>query len=158
MILGDIMKIYVDADACPVIDIIENLSEKHQINCVLVSDHHHVIKSDICDVITVGFGFDAADLKIINMIDHHDILVTNDTGLASLALAKDVYIMNFYGDMYTKYNIDTLLTQRYLNQKIRNSNKRHKGPKKRTHLDDDMFSENFEILINDIDMEEKNEK
>lgn len=141
------MKIYVDADASPVVRIVEEIAEEFMIPCILVSDHNHVLYSDYSEVITVGTGFDAADLKIINMIAKGDILVTQDYGLASLALSKNVSIMNNFGDMYTKHNIDTLLAQRHLNQKIRQSNGRHKGPKKRNLEDDQRFYRKFRTLI-----------
>ena len=147
MIKGDNMKIYVDADASPVVRLIEDVAEDFNVSCILVSDHNHVLHSDYSEIITVGSGFDAADLKIINMIEKGDVLVTQDYGLASLALAKDVSIMNHFGSMYTIYNIDTLLAQRHLNQKIRNSNGRHKGPKKRMKEDDEEFYRNFRALI-----------
>ncbi len=141
------MKIYVDADACPVLDIVEDAAKDYELECVFVSDHNHVLYSEYCEIIQVGSGIDAADLKIMNTIDHHDILVTADYGLASLALSKDVLIMNHFGDQYTPYNINTLLAQRHLNQKLRNSNKRVKGPKKRVDDDNERFDDAFRKLI-----------
>lgn len=141
------MKIYVDADASPIVKEVEEVAQEFQLECVLVSDHNHVLYSDYSEVITVGSGFDAADLKIINMIEKQDVLITQDYGLASLALAKEALVMNNFGDQYTIYNIDTLLAQRHLNQKIRQSNGRHKGPKKRLKEDDDQFYRKFRTLI-----------
>lgn len=144
------MKIYVDADACPVIHIVEEIAEQFNVKCILVSDHNHVLHSHYSEIITVGSGFDAADLKIMNMIEPKDVLVTGDYGLASLALSKDVSIMNHFGDMYTTFNIDTLLAQRHLNQKIRQSSGRVKGPKKRVHEDDQRFHRKFKALIQSV--------
>ena len=144
------MKIYVDADACPVINIVEEIAEDFGIKCVLVSDHNHALHSQYSKIITVGSGFDAADLKIMNMIERHDVLVTGDYGLASLALTKDASIMNHFGEMYTTLNIDTLLAQRHLNQKIRQSNGRVKGPKKRVDDDNERFYRNFKALIQSV--------
>ena len=55
------MKIYVDADACPVVRIVERLAKKHEVPCVLLSDTNHVINSDYSEVIVVGAGADAVD-------------------------------------------------------------------------------------------------
>lgn len=146
------MKIYIDADACPVTKIVENIAYSKNIQCTIVSDHNHVLKSDYCEVITVDAGFDSADLKIINSINSGDILITQDYGLATLALAKSVYILNHFGKEYTHANIDMLLDQRYLAQKIRNSKSKHrlKGPSKRLASDDDQFELSLINLIERI--------
>ena len=60
------MKIYVDADACPVVRIVERLAKKHGVPCVLLSDTNHVIDSDYSEVIVVGAGTEAVDYKLIN--------------------------------------------------------------------------------------------
>lgn len=146
-----IMKIFVDADACPVINIIEELASENDIECILVCDHNHLLNSDYSEIIFVDQADDSADLKIMNMISNNDILITQDYGLASLALSKDVKIMNHFGSMYTLFNIDTLLATRHINQKIRSSKKgRVKGPKKRVIEDDNNFRLNFNKLISSM--------
>lgn len=76
------MKIYVDADACPVIEIIEMLAEKYKIPCILLCDTNHVIDSDYCEVIIVGAGADAVDFKLYSLLKKGDICVTQDYGSA----------------------------------------------------------------------------
>ena len=55
------MKIYVDADACPVVAIVEQIAEEHRIPVTLLCDTNHVLMSDYSEVITVGAGADAVD-------------------------------------------------------------------------------------------------
>ena len=54
-----IMQIFVDADACPVVGIVESLAEKYSIPTTLLCDTNHVLYSDYSDVIIVGAGADA---------------------------------------------------------------------------------------------------
>ena len=63
---GLIMKIYVDADACPVVRIVENLAKKYEVPCTLLCDTNHVLNSDYSEVIVVGAGADAVDFKLIS--------------------------------------------------------------------------------------------
>lgn len=142
------MKIYVDADACPTVKIIEKIANEYNIHCILVCDHNHLLKSESSEVILVDQNNDSADLKIMNLIVENDILITQDYGLAAIALSKSKNIINHFGKIYTDLNINILLSQRHLNQKIRASKKgRVKGPKKRTKEDDDNFEVAFENLV-----------
>ena len=61
------MQIFVDADACPVVDIIEKISKKHHISVTLLCDTNHVLHSDYSEVIVVGAGADAVDYKLISI-------------------------------------------------------------------------------------------
>lgn len=61
------MRIFVDADACPVVDIVESIAEKYNIPVTLLCDTNHVLYSDYSDVIVVGAGADAVDYKLISI-------------------------------------------------------------------------------------------
>ena len=143
------MHIYVDADACPVIAIIENKAQKYNVAVTLLCDTNHVLTSAYSEVVVVGAGADAVDYKLINICQKGDVVVSQDYGVAAMALGKGVYAIHQSGKWYTNDNIDRMLMERYLNKKARrNSNKAHlKGPKKRTKKDDERFSESFEKLI-----------
>lgn len=67
------MKIFVDADACPVVHIVEKLAKKYEIPCKLLCDTNHVLRSDYSDVIVVGAGADAVDFKLISLLHCGDI-------------------------------------------------------------------------------------
>ena len=82
------MKIFVDADACPVVDIVEKIAGSHHIPVTLLCDTNHVLRSDYSDVIVVGAGADAVDYKLISLCKRDDIVVTQDYGVAAMALGK----------------------------------------------------------------------
>ena len=146
------MTIYIDADACPVIRIAETIAKKHSIPVTLLCDTSHLLRSDYSTVITVGEGADAVDLALINLCRRGDIVVTQDYGVAALALGKGARAIHQSGKRYTDENIDALLMERHLARKARNTKKHHlKGPSKRTDEDDRRFAESFERLIEETE-------
>lgn len=141
------MKIYVDADACPVQDAIMSITEKESIQVVLVRSYSHYAHTKLpshVKTIHVDKGADVADFRIIQLAKKGDIIVTQDYGLASLCLAKGCTVLHHKGFMYTKDNIDQLLHSRYLGAKARQSGEKTKGPKAFTEEDENKFS----ILLN----------
>ena len=70
------MQIFVDADACPVVDIIETIAEKYNIPTTLLCDTNHILYSDYSEVIVVGAGADAEDYKLISICHKGDIVVS----------------------------------------------------------------------------------
>ena len=122
-----IMHIYVDADACPVIRIVENIARKYNIETTLICDTNHVLTSDYSDVVTVSAGADAVDFKLVNLCTRDDIVVTQDYGVAAMALSMQRHI--------TKC------------AKRASSKKHIKGHNKRSHEDNIHFAESFEKLV-----------
>lgn len=145
-------KILVDADACPVVGIIETEAKKRNIPVVLLCDTSHVLNSSYCEVKIIGSGADAVDFALINNCKPGDIVISQDYGVAAMALGKKAYCMHQSGKLYTNDNIDQLLAERYTAQKIRRSSKKThlKGPKKRTKIDDENFKKAFIELIEKI--------
>ena len=143
------MKIFVDADACPVVGIVEELAKKYTIPVTLLCDTKHVISSDYSEVIVVGAGADAVDYKLISICHKGDMVVSQDYGVAAMALGKGAYAIHQSGKWYTNENIDQMLMERHLNKKARrSSHKNHiKGPKKRTEEDDVRFAQSFEKML-----------
>lgn len=143
------MQIFVDADACPVVDIVERIAEKYKIAVTLLCDTNHVLYSKYSEVIVVGAGADAVDYKLISICHKGDIVVSQDYGVAAMALGKGAYAIHQSGKWYTDGNIDQMLMERHLNKKARRGfSKNHiKGPKKRTQEDDERFAQSFEKLI-----------
>lgn len=154
------MHIYVDADACPVVGIVESLAEKYNIPVTLLCDTNHIIHSDYSEVITVGAGADAVDYKLINICHKGDIVVSQDYGVAAMALVKGAYAIHQSGTWYTDENIDRMLMERHLNKKARRaSHKNHiSGPRKRTDADDEYFAQSFEKMIRTAQAKEGNDK
>ena len=142
------MTIYIDADACPVTRIAEDIARKHGIPVILLCDTNHVLTSDYSTVKVIGAGADAVDFALINLCQRGDIVITQDYGVAALALGKGAWAIHQSGKWFTDDNIDELLMDRHLAKKARRSGKHHlKGPAKRTEEDDKRFAESFERLI-----------
>ena len=142
------MTIFIDADACPVTRIAERIAERYGIPVTLLCDTNHILTSNYSTVKTIGAGADAVDIALINLCLRGDIVVTQDYGVAALALGKGARAIHQSGRWYTDDNIDTLLMERHLAKKARRSGKHHlKGPAKRTEEDDRKFAESFERMI-----------
>ena len=150
------MRVFVDADACPVVTIVENIAKKYKAEVTLLCDTNHVLFSDYSEVVVVGAGADAVDYKLISICRKNDIVVSQDYGVAAMALGKGAYAIHQSGRWYTNENIDQMLMERHLNKKARrSSNKNHiKGPKKRTAEDDERFAQSFEKLISLVQSKE----
>ncbi len=146
------MMIYVDADACPVKQIIEEVAKEYEIPVTMVIDVNHILQSDYSEVITVSQGADSVDLAIINRVEKGDIVVSQDYGVAALALGKGAYAIGNSGLWYTSDNIEKLLFERFVHGKVRRAGKSGRGHniKKRTAADDENFRTSFERLCRSI--------
>ena len=144
--------IYIDADACQVTHIAEEITRRHGIPVTILCDTNHVMYSDYSTVKLIGAGADAVDLALINLCKAGDIVITQDYGVAALALGKGALAVHQSGKCFTDDNIGGLLMDRHLAKKARRSGKHHlKGPAKRTEEDDRRFAESFERLIAELE-------
>ena len=144
--------IYIDADACPVTHIAEEIARRHGIPVTILCDTNHVMYSDYSTVKLIGAGADAVDLALINLCKAGDIVITQDYGVAALALGKGALAVHQSGKCFTDDNIGGLLMDRHLAKKARRSGKHHlKGPAKRAEEDDRRFAESFERLIAELE-------
>ena len=143
------MRVFVDADACPVVSIVERVAKEHNLPVTLLCDTNHVLSSDYSEVIVVGAGADAVDYKLISICHKGDIVVSQDYGVAAMALGKAAYAIHQSGKWYTNENIDQMLMERHLNKKARRASRKNhlKGPRKRTSEDNERFRESFEKMI-----------
>ena len=143
------MQIFVDADACPVVKIVERTAKEFKIPVTLLCDTNHILQSDYSEVKVIGAGADAVDFALINLCRKGDVVVTQDYGVAAMALGKGAYGIHQSGKWYTNENIDQLLMERHMAKKARRASGKHhmKGPKKRTEEDDMRFEESFRSLL-----------
>lgn len=143
--------IYIDADACPVTRIAEETARRHGIPVTLLCDTNHVLSSDYSTIKIIGAGADAVDLALINLCQRGDIVITQDYGVAALALGKGARVIHQSGKVFTDDNIGGLLMDRHLSKKARRSGKHHlKGSAKRTEEDDRRFAERFERMLAEL--------
>jgi uncharacterized protein YaiI (UPF0178 family) len=133
------MKLLIDADGCPVVDIAVRLTRQHNIECLILCDTAHEFHKDGARTITVSKGADSVDFALVNLVQKGDVVVTQDYGLAAMCLARGAVALNQNGMIYTSDNIDALLHQRHAAQKIRRGGGRLKGPSKRGTEQDRAF-------------------
>ena len=143
------MKIFIDADGCPVVEQAVAAAKRRSIGCTIVCDTAHVFSFDCAETVTVDRGADAADFKLVSLISRGDIAVTQDYGLAAMCLAKSAACIDQNGRRYTDANIDSLLDMRFVSKKARACGKHLKGPKKRTASADAAFESELEKLIDE---------
>lgn len=141
------MRILVDADACPVKEIIVEEVRKRNIEVIMIIDTSHELNDGYSKVITVDKARDSVDIKLINILSNEDIVVTQDYGVAAMALGKKACAINQNGLIYTDKNIDTLLFERFVGQKLRRAGKSTSTARKRTKEDDDNFRNKFVMLL-----------
>ena len=141
------MKILVDADACPVKEIIVRLAKQRQIPVTMLIDTSHQLNDGYSSVITVDKAADSVDYALMGLLAREDIVVTQDFGLAAMVLGKGARAINQNGMEYTNDNIDRLLMERHVGAKVRRGGGRTKGPAKRTKEDNEWFEVAFAALI-----------
>ena len=141
------MQLWIDADACPVVNIAIRVANRHEIPVTLVCDDAHFMQREGAQTITVSRGADSADLVLVNHLSRGDAVVTQDYGLAALCLARGALPMDQNGRMYDHDNIDSLLGMRHVAAKVRRGGGRLKGPPKRTKEQDRRFEEALEKLL-----------
>lgn len=123
------MKIILDADACPAIDMIYKLAKYENIKLVIVSDYHHEYDYKDVEHIAVPAGENASDFKILSILEEDDIVVTQDYALAAMVLAKNAKAINLSGKSYNDENIDSLLATRHIFKTARRRGERIRGKK-----------------------------
>ena len=144
------MKILVDADACPVKEIIVRTAKHQGIPVTMLMDTSHVLNDGYSTVVTVDKGKDSADLRLVNLIEPGDLVVTQDYGVAAMSLSRGACAMNQNGLIYGEDNMDRLLFERALGQKIRRAGGRAGKNRKRTLEDDRSFEREFEKMVRQL--------
>ena len=144
------MTIYIDADACPVVDITLCIAKEFDLPCIILCDTAHYIQRDGVQTVIVSKGADSVDFKLVNMIHKGDLAVTQDYGLAAMCLAKGAHALHQNGTYYTSNNIDGLLHSRYISKKIRAAGGRTKGPRRRTAAEDLAFTNALRELLESL--------
>ena len=141
------MKVFVDADACPVVDITVKLCKSSGIDCVLLCDTAHEMRREGAQTLVFDKGADSVDFALVNRVSPGDLVVTQDYGLASMCLAKRARVLHQDGWQYTEDNIGALLFLRSESKRYRASGGRIKGPSKRTRQQDQRFEMALQSLL-----------
>lgn len=133
------MRILIDADGCPVVDISIRTAKKFNIECIIICDTSHEFDRHGARTVTVSKGADSVDFALVNLLKKEDIVVTQDYGLAAMCLARGAVPIHQDGMIYDDSNIEGLLNQRHMAKKLRNAGGRLRGTPKRRQEQDDAF-------------------
>ena len=145
------MRILIDADACPVVREAVEMARQRSLPVTLLCDEHHLLTSDYAQVRHISSGTDAVDIALMNLCRRGDIVLTQDYGVAAMALGRGAYAIHHTGKRYTDDNIDLMLMERHLAKKARCASGKHhlRGPAKFTQEDRSRFCEAFSALLDE---------
>ena len=128
------MRVLIDGDAFPDIKSIINVCKKYHRKVIIYIDTSHIIENTYAEVITTMTGDNAADILLENEVSKNDLVLTQDYGVAIIALSKGAFAIDQCGKFYTDSNISYLMEARNTNRKLR-KHTNIKGPKKRNDKD-----------------------
>jgi uncharacterized protein len=144
------MKIYVDADACPVVikEILFRAAERRHIQTILVANQLiRVPPSRFISALTVATGFDEADNEIVRRCEPGDLVITADIPLAADVLAKGGQALNPRGELYSSDTIKQKLTMRDFMDTLRGSGVHTGGPPPLNQADRQAFANQLDTLL-----------
>ena len=142
------VKIYVDADACPVKKEVERISVRHNLKTFLVCDGGiRPPQNLLIQLVVVNQGADAADEWIVDHIARADICVTNDIPLAGFCLKKGAFAIKANGYQYTNDNIGMALATRKIMEEIRSKGEISRGSPSFSKMDRSKFLNRMEMII-----------
>jgi uncharacterized protein YaiI (UPF0178 family) len=145
------VKIWVDADACPVVikEILFKAAVRTGIELTLVANQTiSVPKSANITFVRVGSGFDVADNEIVKRLEKGDLVITGDIPLAAEVIEKGGHALNPRGDLYTENNIKARLTMRNFMDTLRSSGIDTGGPPTFNKTDRKSFADQLDKFLN----------
>ena len=144
------MKIYVDADGCPVVDIAIKVAKEYKLEIVVVKNYAHRVNDDYATIVTVDISRDSADYYIVNKVEKGDIVISQDYGFAAMVLAKEAICITQNGLVISQENIDGMLNSRHINQKLRREKQIYSKIKKRNPMANVQFEKSLRSLVNSL--------
>jgi uncharacterized protein YaiI (UPF0178 family) len=144
------MKIWVDADACPVVikEILFKAAERTKITTTLVANHHiRTPPSKVIHFMQVSSGFDVADDEIVKRVEKNDLVITSDIPLADEVITKSGIVLSPRGELFTKENIKSRLNIRDFMDTMRASGAQTGGPPPLSQSDRQTFANHLDTII-----------
>ena len=145
------MKIWVDADACPVVikDILFRAAERMKIQTTLIANHAmRIPPSQYISLYQVTKGFDVADDEIVKRLESGDLVISSDIPLAAEAIEKGATVLSPRGELYTAANIKARLTMRDFMDTLRSSGVDTGGPPAMNQNDRKTFADQLDKFLN----------
>lgn len=148
MMLTKRRTIVVDADACPVKAEIGEAALQYDTPVLMVASHDHRLSpQEGIEIVQVDRSSQSVDLYIANHIARGDIVITQDFGLACIAIGKGAVVLSPRGEQYTDDNIDYLMERRHELAKRRRTGGRTRGPKAMNQADRDRFQQKLTKVL-----------
>ena len=144
------MKIWVDADACPVVikEILFRAAERTGVQLTLVANQPvRIPPSRHIKFIQVTAGFDVADDEIVKRLDTGDLVITADIPLAAEAIEKGASALNPRGELYSIDNIRARLNMRDFMDTLRSSGIDTGGPPALGQADRQSFANQLDRIL-----------
>lgn len=143
------MRLFIDADACPVVDLAIKACRERNVKVYLLCDTAHELRRDGAETLTFDKGADSVDFALVNRVVPGDLVLTQDYGLAAMCLGRRCRVLNQNGLEYTNDNIDALLFTRHENKKLLRAGRHPKGQPKRTKAQDEAFAEAINRILSE---------
>lgn len=144
------MKIWVDADACPVPvkEILFRAAERQKVMVTLVANQRlNIPQSAFIRMLQVEHGFDVADNEIVKRIESGDLLISSDIPLASEVLEKGAFVITPRGERFTEENIKARLNIRDFMETLRSSGIQSGGQPVFNHTDRQAFANQLDRIL-----------
>lgn len=150
------IKIYIDADACPVKDEVYRVAERYQFFVLVVANQfQRVPPNPRIELVTVSGGFDAVDDWIVENSKANDIVITADILLADRCVRKSVRVLGPKGEEFTEDNIGSAVSNRELMQNLRHMGEMRGGPAPMNKKDRSRFLGTLDQIIQSIKRAQK---
>lgn len=144
------MKIWVDADACPVVikEILFRAADRTEVKMTLVANHPmHIPHKSGIDFLLVKSGFDVADNEIVKRLEVGDLVITNDIPLAADVIEKGGDALSPRGELYSAGTIRARLSVRNFMEDLRSTGVVTDGPKALSKNDRNSFANHLDKLL-----------
>lgn len=142
------MRILIDADGCPVVDLAVSIAREFDLECLILCDTCHTFEKAGAKTLTFSKGADSVDFALVNLLLPGDLVITQDYGLAAMCLSRHARVLNQDGMEYTDDNIDALLLARHTAKKIRSAGGRLKGSSRRKPEQNESFVSALRHILN----------
>ena len=144
------MKIWVDADACPLVvkEILYRAANRTQVPLILIANQMlRVPPSPWIKAVQVPGGFDVADQRIVKEAQSGDLIITADVPLAAQAIAKGAIVIDPRGELLNASNIQERLAVRNFLDSLRSSGVDTGGPAAFSDADRKAFANQLDRLL-----------
>ncbi|WP_158968792.1 YaiI/YqxD family protein [Paraglaciecola sp. L3A3] len=144
------MKIWVDADACPVVikDILFRAAQRKKVQTIFVANQYiRTPPSKFISSQQVSAGFDVADDEIVKQVEPNDLVITSDIPLAAEVIEKGALALSSRGELFTTENIRSRLNIRDFMDTMRASGEQSGGPPPLNQKDRQNFSNHLDRIL-----------